>query len=67
MYGFDLIMVKYSVFLFVCKGTTSSSNTVVAGQENFQETDEAKIVRENEERYIFLHVTLISLKNGERG
>ncbi len=60
MYGSDLIMVKYSVFLFVCKGTTSSSNTVVAGQENFQETDEAKM--KNEERYIFLHVTLISLK-----
>ncbi|XP_036450457.1 LOW QUALITY PROTEIN: protein furry homolog [Colossoma macropomum] len=34
----------------VASGTTSSSNTVVAGQENFQETDEAKIVRENEER-----------------
>uniref|UniRef100_A0AAY5EIW9 Cell morphogenesis protein N-terminal domain-containing protein n=1 Tax=Electrophorus electricus TaxID=8005 RepID=A0AAY5EIW9_ELEEL len=34
----------------VASGTTSSSNTVVAGQENFQETDEAKIARENEER-----------------
>uniref|UniRef100_A0A672P7Y5 FRY microtubule binding protein n=1 Tax=Sinocyclocheilus grahami TaxID=75366 RepID=A0A672P7Y5_SINGR len=34
----------------VASGTTSSSNTVVAGQESFQETDEAKIVRENEER-----------------
>ncbi|XP_051541423.1 protein furry homolog isoform X3 [Myxocyprinus asiaticus] len=35
----------------VASGTTSSSNTVVAGQENFQDTDEAKIVRENEERF----------------
>ncbi|XP_076876310.1 protein furry homolog isoform X3 [Brachyhypopomus gauderio] len=34
----------------VASGTTSSSNTVVAGQENFQESDEVKIVRENEER-----------------
>uniref|UniRef100_A0A8C1W223 Furry homolog b (Drosophila) n=1 Tax=Cyprinus carpio TaxID=7962 RepID=A0A8C1W223_CYPCA len=34
----------------VASGTTSSSNTVVAGQENFQETDEGKITRENEER-----------------
>lgn len=32
------------------EGTTSSSNTVVAGQENIKDTDEAKIVRENEER-----------------
>uniref|UniRef100_A0A3P8XS75 Furry homolog b (Drosophila) n=1 Tax=Esox lucius TaxID=8010 RepID=A0A3P8XS75_ESOLU len=31
-------------------GTTSSSNTVVAGQENFPETDESKLARENEER-----------------
>lgn len=34
----------------VASGTTSSSNTVVAGQENFQDTDETKIARENEER-----------------
>ncbi|KAG1970388.1 hypothetical protein F2P79_001991 [Pimephales promelas] len=34
----------------VASGTTSSSNTIVAGQENFQETDEAKITRENVER-----------------
>ncbi|XP_060764207.1 protein furry homolog isoform X2 [Neoarius graeffei] len=34
----------------VASGTTSSSNTVVAGQENIQDTDEAKIARENEER-----------------
>uniref|UniRef100_A0A673LMD8 Protein furry homolog n=1 Tax=Sinocyclocheilus rhinocerous TaxID=307959 RepID=A0A673LMD8_9TELE len=34
----------------VASGTTSSSNTVVAGQENFQEADEPKIARENEER-----------------
>uniref|UniRef100_A0A8C7KZW7 FRY microtubule binding protein n=1 Tax=Oncorhynchus kisutch TaxID=8019 RepID=A0A8C7KZW7_ONCKI len=31
-------------------GTTSSSNTVVAGQENFPETEESKLSRENEER-----------------
>ncbi|XP_046716491.1 protein furry homolog isoform X5 [Silurus meridionalis] len=34
----------------VASGTTSSSNTVVAGQENIPDTDEAKIARENEER-----------------
>ncbi|XP_017345070.1 protein furry homolog isoform X6 [Ictalurus punctatus] len=34
----------------VASGTTSSSNTVVAGQENIQDTDESKIARENEER-----------------
>lgn len=33
-----------------CVGTTSSSNTVVAGQENLPETDETKMVRESEER-----------------
>ncbi|KAG9348473.1 hypothetical protein JZ751_002208 [Albula glossodonta] len=32
-------------------GTTSSSNTVVAGQESFPDTDETKIARENEERF----------------
>uniref|UniRef100_A0A3Q1IQT3 Furry homolog b (Drosophila) n=1 Tax=Anabas testudineus TaxID=64144 RepID=A0A3Q1IQT3_ANATE len=31
-------------------GTTSSSNTVVAGQENLPDTDENKLVRESEER-----------------
>ncbi|XP_026994498.1 protein furry homolog isoform X6 [Tachysurus fulvidraco] len=35
----------------VASGTTSSSNTVVAGQENIQDTDEVKITRENEERF----------------
>uniref|UniRef100_A0A673BAW5 Furry homolog b (Drosophila) n=1 Tax=Sphaeramia orbicularis TaxID=375764 RepID=A0A673BAW5_9TELE len=30
-------------------GTTSSSNTVVAGQDNLQDTDETKLVRESEE------------------
>ncbi|XP_022537191.1 protein furry homolog isoform X3 [Astyanax mexicanus] len=34
----------------VASGTTSSSNTVVAGQENFQDTEETKMARENEER-----------------
>uniref|UniRef100_A0A8C7KZT8 FRY microtubule binding protein n=1 Tax=Oncorhynchus kisutch TaxID=8019 RepID=A0A8C7KZT8_ONCKI len=33
-------------------GTTSSSNTVVAGQENFPETEESKLSRENEERWV---------------
>uniref|UniRef100_A0A7N6ACI3 Furry homolog a (Drosophila) n=1 Tax=Anabas testudineus TaxID=64144 RepID=A0A7N6ACI3_ANATE len=32
-------------------GTTSSSNTVVAGQESFPDTDDTKTVKENEERY----------------
>ncbi|XP_041849768.1 protein furry homolog isoform X2 [Melanotaenia boesemani] len=31
-------------------GTTSSSNTVVAGQESFPDTDDTKTVKENEER-----------------
>ncbi|XP_051813664.1 protein furry homolog isoform X3 [Acanthochromis polyacanthus] len=31
-------------------GTTSSSNTVIAGQESFADTDDTKIVKENEER-----------------
>lgn len=65
MYGSDLLLVIflfYFICLFVWKGTTSSSNTVVAGQENFQETDEAKIVRENEERCIFLYATEIFKK-----
>ncbi|XP_028274555.1 protein furry homolog isoform X3 [Parambassis ranga] len=31
-------------------GTTSSSNTVVAGQDSFPETDDTKTVKENEER-----------------
>uniref|UniRef100_A0A671Y3P9 FRY microtubule binding protein n=1 Tax=Sparus aurata TaxID=8175 RepID=A0A671Y3P9_SPAAU len=31
-------------------GTTSSSNTVVPGQESFPDTDDAKTVKENEER-----------------
>ena len=33
-----------------CVGTTSSSNTVVAGQDNLADTDENKLVRESEER-----------------
>uniref|UniRef100_A0A096MFY3 FRY microtubule binding protein n=1 Tax=Poecilia formosa TaxID=48698 RepID=A0A096MFY3_POEFO len=33
-------------------GTTSSSNTVVAGQENLPDTDENKLVRENGERLV---------------
>ncbi|XP_030634018.1 protein furry homolog [Chanos chanos] len=34
----------------VASGSTSSANTVVAGQENCPDTDEAKIARENEGR-----------------
>lgn len=34
----------------VASGTTSSSNTVVPGQENYQDSDDAKIARESEER-----------------
>lgn len=37
----------------LCVGTTSSSNTVVAGQENMPDTDENKLVRE-EERSVFI-------------
>lgn len=36
-------------------GTTSSSNTVVAGQENLQETDENKMVRESEDRCVLMY------------
>uniref|UniRef100_A0AAZ3RZC8 Furry homolog a (Drosophila) n=1 Tax=Oncorhynchus tshawytscha TaxID=74940 RepID=A0AAZ3RZC8_ONCTS len=32
-------------------GTTSSSNTVVAGQESFPDADDIKAAKENEERY----------------
>ncbi|XP_029965290.1 protein furry homolog isoform X2 [Salarias fasciatus] len=34
----------------VASGTTSSSNTVVAGQESFPDTDDAKTLKESEER-----------------
>jgi len=51
--------------LCVCKGTTSSSNTIVAGQENFQETDEAKITRENVERCFFLYNAATRLFNSQ--
>ncbi|KAJ8368505.1 hypothetical protein SKAU_G00085330 [Synaphobranchus kaupii] len=35
----------------VASGTTSSSNTVVAGQESFPDAGEAKMARENEDRF----------------
>uniref|UniRef100_A0A8C5DYV2 Protein furry homolog n=1 Tax=Gouania willdenowi TaxID=441366 RepID=A0A8C5DYV2_GOUWI len=35
-------------------GTTSSSNTVVAGQDNLPGTDECKLGRESEERLVFI-------------
>ncbi|XP_036421109.1 protein furry homolog isoform X3 [Colossoma macropomum] len=34
----------------VTSGTTSSSNTVVAGQENIPDTDDTKVAKENEDR-----------------
>lgn len=37
----------------MCVGTTSSSNTVVAGQENLPDTDENKLVRDSEERSVY--------------
>lgn len=43
--------VTFLVYVCVFKGTTSSSNTVVPGQESFQEPDDAKMARENEERW----------------
>lgn len=42
-------------------GTTSSSNTVVAGQENLPDTDENKLVRESEERSVSLHFCILVL------
>lgn len=44
-------ILAYCLFL----GTTSSSNTVVAGQELFPDTDDGKTLKENEERYIISH------------
>lgn len=38
----------------LCVGTTSSSNTVVAGQDNLADTDECKL-RESEERLVLKH------------
>uniref|UniRef100_A0A8B9HKP4 Furry homolog a (Drosophila) n=1 Tax=Astyanax mexicanus TaxID=7994 RepID=A0A8B9HKP4_ASTMX len=34
----------------VTSGTTSSSNTVIAGQENISDTDDTKVAKENEDR-----------------
>lgn len=47
----------YSSIFAYCPflGTTSSSNTVVAGQELFPDTDDAKTLKENEERYTISH------------
>lgn len=42
--------------MFLCAGTTSSSNTVVAGQEMMPDLDENKMVRENEERLVLKDV-----------
>uniref|UniRef100_A0A673C866 Furry homolog a (Drosophila) n=1 Tax=Sphaeramia orbicularis TaxID=375764 RepID=A0A673C866_9TELE len=40
-------------------GTTSSSNTVVAGQDSFPDTDDTKTAKENEERYETLKLSHI--------
>uniref|UniRef100_A0A3P8NM36 Furry homolog b (Drosophila) n=1 Tax=Astatotilapia calliptera TaxID=8154 RepID=A0A3P8NM36_ASTCA len=48
-------------------GTTSSSNTVVAGQENLPETDETKMVRESEERRARAHNRLESRYSNSSG
>lgn len=49
-----LKVLKFSSIFVYCLflGTTSSSNTVVAGQELFPDTDDTKTLKENEERYI---------------
>ena len=41
----------------MCVGTTSSSNTVVAGQDNLADTDECKL-RESEERLVLKPYTI---------
>ncbi|PWA22752.1 hypothetical protein CCH79_00002330 [Gambusia affinis] len=48
-------------------GTTSSSNTVVAGQENLPDTDENKLVRENGERRARAHNRLESRYSNSSG
>uniref|UniRef100_A0A3Q3JJP9 Furry homolog b (Drosophila) n=1 Tax=Monopterus albus TaxID=43700 RepID=A0A3Q3JJP9_MONAL len=37
-------------------GTTSSSNTVVAGQENLPDTDDNKLVRDSDDRSVSVHL-----------
>lgn len=41
-------------FLFdiSCTGTTSSSNTVIAGQDSFPDVEENRIVKETDERFV---------------
>ncbi|XP_042286111.1 protein furry homolog isoform X1 [Thunnus albacares] len=48
-------------------GTTSSSNTVVAGQDNLADTDENKLVRESEERRARAHNRLESRYSNSSG
>uniref|UniRef100_A0A8B9JAT0 Furry homolog a (Drosophila) n=1 Tax=Astyanax mexicanus TaxID=7994 RepID=A0A8B9JAT0_ASTMX len=47
----------------VTSGTTSSSNTVIAGQENISDTDDTKVAKENEDRLssIMRPVSLLSV------
>ena len=55
MLVFTLLTQCYCIVMFDCGlGTTSSSNTVLAGQESFSDTDEAKAARENEDRWALL-------------
>ncbi|XP_066555831.1 protein furry homolog isoform X11 [Amia ocellicauda] len=52
----------------VASGTTSSSNTVVAGQESFPDTDETKLARDNEERHVIkAHTRLESRYSNSSG
>ncbi|TNM84780.1 hypothetical protein fugu_008958 [Takifugu bimaculatus] len=48
-------------------GTTSSSNTVVAGQESLQDTEESKLVRECDERRARAHNRLESRYSNSSG
>ncbi|XP_061557909.1 protein furry homolog isoform X2 [Phycodurus eques] len=48
-------------------GTTSSSNTVVVGQDNLADTDENKLVRESEERRARAHNRLESRYSNSSG
>lgn len=53
--SFNILTFSYNTFIYLSfgpfLGTTSSNNTVVAGQECFPDSDDTKTVKENEERY----------------
>lgn len=46
------IIFVLSVFLLLSAGTTSSSNTVVAGQDSFPDPEENKILKESDDRLV---------------